>query len=369
VYRLISADSHVVEPPDLFERRLPQSLRSRAPRIEPVSLRSVAVSGSEYRDLARADRDVSHANMPAAYSDPQARIEAQDRAGIDAEVLYPFPPLWDEIKQLDDVSLRLACYRAYNDWIAEFCATAPDRLVGVAKIPNTGLADAVAEVRRAEGMGLRGVLLDALPSGADEPQDEDDEFWSLVTERGLPVSIHRGLGAASTAPDFTLGPGRRPQVASVLVPPLAGAGVFERYPQLKIVIAHANCGWVPHWAEGLDSSYLRQAVLRSWSLPNPDRLPSEYRRSWWFTFQHDRTGVLAREYIGVAHMMWASHFPLDGADWPDDRARAELVVQEVAAADRERLLATNCARLYRLPGYEAGFPAEELEEYKGLLLL
>ena len=122
-YELISADSHVLEPGDLFATRLPASLRDRAPKlvssngvsewqvdgIGPVPLPASAVTGSGYRlpdgpSAGAAFDDV----MPALY-DPAERLRAQFADSVDAEVLYGYPYLWDAIKQLDDAELRLRC--------------------------------------------------------------------------------------------------------------------------------------------------------------------------------------------------------------------------------------------------------------------
>jgi predicted TIM-barrel fold metal-dependent hydrolase len=69
--------------------------------------------------------------------------------------------------------------------------------------------------------------------------------------------------------------------------------------------------------------------------------------------------VINRHLLGVSHLLWASHFPLDTADWPDDRQRAMQLTEEIPEEDRQALLAENTARLYRLPGYESGVEATE----------
>ena len=84
--------------------------------------------------------------LPALY-DPAERLKAQDSDSVDAEVLYPSADLWDAIRSLEDRDLKLACVRAYNDWIAEFSAHNPDRLIGLGKIPATTCEDAREELR------------------------------------------------------------------------------------------------------------------------------------------------------------------------------------------------------------------------------
>jgi predicted TIM-barrel fold metal-dependent hydrolase len=385
-YPLISADSHVIEPADLWRRRLPARFLGGAPTVSkgsdgrsawvveghaPIPLPISAVNGSEYRDLGRdAPQTVAFEHLLPGCYDPRERLKLQDADSVNAEILYPYPPLWDAIKRLRDPELRRACYRAYNDWIAEFSAVDPDRLVGLGKLPNTGIEDATSEIERCgTQLKLKGVVLDGWPAGGPAPDAQEDRFWEVAQALGLPVSIHFALGDEDTAPAPIITPGASPPLASAIMP-LAASGVFDRFPDLKIVAAHGNSGWLPAEAEAFDNQYLRTAATRQSSLANPDWMPSDYaRRFFWYTFQHDRFAVTNRHRIGVAHLMWASHFPLDGSDWPDHKARAELVTQEVSPEDKERLLATNCARLYRLPGYQGAFAAEEVSAYQQLLFL
>ena len=172
-YKLISADSHVLEPPTIFEAGLPASLRDRAPKLvahdggsvwsvdgELVPLPSTAATGSGWHRAADGpltDGLVSwDAVLPALY-DPAERVQAQWSDSVDGEVLYPSTGLWDAIKMLDDDELKVALIKAYNDWIAEFCAYQPDRLFGVAKLPGTSVRDAQDELSRCVNeLGLRG---------------------------------------------------------------------------------------------------------------------------------------------------------------------------------------------------------------------
>ena len=111
-------------------------------------------------------------------------------------MLYGYPYLWDAIKQVDDGELRLACARAYNDWIAEFSAHSPNRLIGLGRLPSTGVEDARQELLRCvEQLGLRGVVLDGWPSGSSSAADpSDDPFWETANGLGVPISVHYAFG-------------------------------------------------------------------------------------------------------------------------------------------------------------------------------
>jgi predicted TIM-barrel fold metal-dependent hydrolase len=376
--RLLSADAHVVERPDLFDG-LAVELRSRAPRLEPweggsawmveghapVPLPALAVTPDGASPVAFDDLD------PACY-DPAARLVAQDQDSIDAEILHGSPGLWDVVRQLDDPELRLACTRAYNDWIAGFGALAPDRLVGLARIPTTSATDAAAELQRAVvELGLRGAVLDAWPSGGPGPSADDDELWEVVHTHGVPVTLHHGFGTSSSSAPWGITPGVRPPMSDAL-PALLGTGLFDRWPGVRLVLAHGDAGWAFHWLEFMDANYARRRHLADHRLPfpDPDALPSEYlRRHCWFSFHQDRTALKNRNYLGTAHLLWASHFPYDGSDWPDDRQQAMQVTDGLAPDERRAVLGENTARLYRLPGYEDGFPPGAIDAFEALVHL
>jgi predicted TIM-barrel fold metal-dependent hydrolase len=367
-YELISADSHVLEPGDLFEKRLPPGVRDRAPKlvssdgvstwevdgVGAVPLPASAVTGSGYQLPDGPSAGAAFADVMPALYDPAERIKAQYADSVDAEVLYGYPHLWDAIKQSDDAELRLHCARAYNDWIAEFCSYAPDRLIGVARIPTAGTEAARDEMRRClADLGLKGFVVDAWPDDAKGPNDPVlDAIWEVASESAWPMSLHFGVGVARSAPTAAIVAGLKPPAADAMLP-MASAGVFDRFPELRMVMAHADAGWTFHWMEFLDNTYMRQRHLDLFKLPNPDVYPSEYvRRNFWFTVQHDRAAVTNRQMMGREHLMWASHFPLDATNWPDNRQQAMQVTEELPAEDRQAILADNVARLYQLPGYK-----------------
>jgi len=384
-YRLISADAHVLEPPDLFER-LPGELRNRAPKLrpvdggeawmvegsDPVPLPVTAASGSGYQrfNLSHSsEKPLSFADVLPGLHDPTERLREQEADSVQAEVLYPSAGLWDAIALLEDRDLKVACVRAYNDWIASFCAHSPDRLIGLAKIPSTTCEDAREEVLRCVNeLNLRGAILDAWPSGASVAGNPDDDpFWEVINQTRIPVSLHYALGGKRTLPPSGIAPGLKPPMADAVLP-LVAAGVFDRFPDVKIVLTHGNAGWAFHWLEFMDINYVRHRHLDEYALPDPDAIPSEYIRKFtWFVFHQDRSSVKNRDRLGAAHLMWGSHFPYEDANWPDDREQAMRVTDEVPAGDRQALLADNVARLYRLRGHEDGFADAEVERFEQLV--
>jgi len=379
-YKLISADSGVVEPPDIFSSRLSADLRDRAPKLEsvnggnawmldgfdPVPLPRTAATGSGYRSsIRRNGKPISFDEVLPAVFDPAERLKAQDSDSVDAEVLYPSADLWDAIRVLEDRDVKLACVRAYNDWIADFSRHNPDRLIGLGKIPATTCEDACEElVRCVKELNLRGVVLDAWPAGGGAADPSNDPFWEVVTENDVPVSLPYAVGAGRTALPSGISPGLKPPMADAAVP-LVAAGVFDRFPGVRLVFAHGDAGWTFHWLEFMDITYMRHKHLDIYKLGDPDALPSEYiRKHSWFTFHQDRPAVKYRSKVGVSNLLWASYFPAEESDWPDNRQQAMRVTNEVLEVERQALLADNTARLYGLPGYEDGFAKADLETFE-----
>jgi predicted TIM-barrel fold metal-dependent hydrolase len=136
---------------------------------------------------------------------PEQRVREQDEDGMDAEVLFAAmvagPVFWRNIAH-DEV--YKAVIRGYNDWLGEeYCAVAPDRLIGMGVIPISNVDDAIAEMKHCKKLGLKGVLLGGLPGGKGYPTPEDDRFWAAALDLDMPVTVHVQLyrtGARANQP-------------------------------------------------------------------------------------------------------------------------------------------------------------------------
>ncbi|HVU73936.1 MAG TPA: amidohydrolase family protein [Mycobacteriales bacterium] len=380
----VSADSHVNEPPDLFVTRLPAHLRDRSPHCidlpnggqawviedvpDPMPLGLTAVNfraqkrfdRSNYKDKFLEYRDgegrgVRFDDILAGSFDPAARLREQDEDSVDAEVLYASPTVWAGVKATQDPELRLACFRAYNDWIAEFSAVSPDRLIGVGLIPNTGIEDAVSELRRCTTeLRLRTVALESYPSGSpDSPSAVDDRFWQTAVDLGVPISLHTtftfppNAGQLFAKGDTSVGASMARGSYDRVLENLILTGVFDRFPSLMFVGAEVNGGWLPYYLEQFDRSYRRHGPSLGLDL---ELLPSEYfHRNSKVTFIIDQMAVDSRHLIGVDNLMWCSDFPHSISNWPIDVDIALQQMVDISASERSRLLWRTCADLYGLP--------------------
>jgi len=363
-YALVSADSHVNEPPDLWTTHLPARYVDRAPRIEHLEQGDAWVMEGaldvinfganccaglppERRSAWVRWEDV----RPGGY-DPAARVAEQDLDGVDAELLYPTPRIGNQVVwHVEDRDFHLACTRAYNDWLSAYAAHAPDRLWGVALMPNVGADAAVEELHRALALpGLRGVMLGQYPHGGDQIGAEDDAFWAAAAEAGVPVSIHVAFATAAQGDvsRMRLSGSTRFYDAPVRAQQLIDTGVFDRFPALRVVFVEVDSSWTPYLRSQLDDRFLRANPA---TRPAIRRLPGEYfTDNICTTFITDPYAIPNRHAIGVTQMLWSSDYPHTGSDWPDSRRTIDETFAGVPADERHAILAGNALRLWGTPG-------------------
>lgn len=379
----VSADSHVNEPPELFTSRISKSFGNRVPHVidienggqawviegvkDPMPLGLTAVNFRaqkrfdrsnykqkflEYRDGVR--RGVRFDDILPGSFDPKARLGEQDEDHVQAEVLYASPTVWAGVKATRDTTLRLACFQAYNDWMGEFTEVSPQRLLGVGLIPNTGIDDAIAELRRCiVDLKLPTVALESYPSGSYEgPTPEDDRFWALAAELDVPVSLHTTFTfPANSMEMFAKGDQRLGQIMmrgsyEKVLEALIIDGLFDRFPSLMFIGAEVNGAWIPFYLEQFDRTY---RTHRHELGINLKLLPSEYfHRNSAITFIIDEEAIRARHTIGISNMMWCSDFPHSISNWPIDVEIALDQMTSVSTSERNRLLWRNTADLYKV---------------------
>jgi predicted TIM-barrel fold metal-dependent hydrolase len=361
-------DQHVHEPPDFWFTRLPDKYRDLAPRLVEgddgkAFYRSADGTTSAVTDMRTAIGGIPEIDWKAgsyAYADirpsswdPQARLEDMDLDYVYAAIIHPNRFDFNLFPQAD-VDLQNLCVRVYNDWMSEFCAVDPDRLLGVAQIPRTGVEDAIVELRRVRELpGIRGIVCSWWPSGDDWPTPADDPFWYEAEALEMPIIFHRAIGSTRMGAPFatrggkykdalTLGHLQTERLGSSYVPALSYmiiGGVLERCPGLHLVGTETGCGWVPFFLEQSDDNFLRH---RFYSETNLSMLPSDYyRRQCWNTFQVDRFAVENR--AGVEDkFIWSSDFPHAGADWPNSVNIIEKNLRGVPRDEQRKILTDNC---------------------------
>ena len=356
---LISADSHVVEPGDVWTTRLERRWAERAPRVVAGEAGAIFVCEDvpPFGIAAFSGADVAPEELPAHFTagyervrpggfDPVARLRDQERDGVAAEVLYPSLAL--QLFRIHDPEFQAATFRAYNDWLAEFCAAAPTRLAGVGLLPLHDVGAGVAELARIRGLGLRGGLVwSSAPD--DHPYSDPvyEPLWAAAEEAPLPLSLHLGTGAVplgGTAGSLAIAYMCTHLAAQRSIAQLIFGGVLARHPRLRIVSVENDVGWIPHYLERLDHAGEK---FRGFDRQGLDRAPSAYfRRQVAATFQEARLGVALRDAIGVESLLWASDYPHTDSTWPHSRAVIARDFAGVPGADVRRIVCDNAAALY-----------------------
>jgi predicted TIM-barrel fold metal-dependent hydrolase len=357
-YRLISADTHVNEPGDLWTSRVPARFTERVPRMErfpegdgwviegasdPINFGMNACAGldpDEQKGWVRFE-EIRHGGY-----DPAARLEEMNKDGVDAEILYPTPRLSQGVAANRDSELHRAMVSAYNDWLSEYTAAAPSRFGGLAMLPNCGAEHAVAEMDRVWGRpGIRGFLMTAYPNGSLDIAPEDDKVWAGLTERGASLNVHVSLTMSMPAAHRVPLPGYgRFFDAPNRIVQMIFAGIFDRFPTLQVVFAEVDSGWVPYFKEQIDGNFLRLRPTSNFTIRD---LPSRYvDRHISTTFINDTFGVRVRHDIGVDRMLWSSDYPHISANWPNSQRLLQATFSGVPPAEAEMILVGNAARLY-----------------------
>jgi predicted TIM-barrel fold metal-dependent hydrolase len=369
---IISADSHITEPPGTYVDHIDPAWRDRAPRLvdagesigdvfavegmrNPVPMGLVAAAGKPAEEIRV--KGVRFDELHRGGWDPEARLADQDRDGVAAEVIYPTVGM--VLCNHPDGDFKRACFQAYNRWIQSYCDAHPDRLLGCGqtalRTPEEGIAD-LGEIKAA---GLRGVMMPGVPAYELDYDDPAwDPFWEAAVGHGLPLSFH----ILTTRGQHTRGPKMNRFLSVVrdcqdIVGMLVLGGVFERHPDLKVVCVEADAGWVPHFAYRMDHAYKRH---RYWLPPGQQlsKLPSEYLLSnVSVTFQDDWSAFRAVGEMDWHRLLWANDFPHSDSTWPWSQ---EMLAEHTAGlTDEQRrgILCDNVAALYGIDTSTLGVAA------------
>ncbi len=368
--RVVSADSHMMEPPNLWADRLDNKLKDRAPRVVQVEGQSghmfvgpgirpfpvaggfaAGRSGKELVDFVEKAEGY-HAER---HWDPAQRIKDQEVDGVCAEVLYT--TLGMPLFGLEDAGLQAACFKAYNDWLAEFCVYDPNRLVGVALISLEDIADGTRELERVAKLGLRGAMIwGSAPSDKPFWHHMYDPFWAAAADAGMSISLHlitsarkvskprdenrvRSADHSFTRPYMNMIHEVQRSFTDIIL-----GGVMMRFPKFKLVSAENDTGWLPHYMYRLDHAFEKWGVQMNEPL---EMKPSEYvRRQLWATFQDDPIGPMTWQFFGQDKYMWASDFPHTDSTWPHSREVIAKNFAGVPADVTRKITCDNAAKLY-----------------------
>ncbi len=357
---IVSADSHVLEPGDLWTKALGAKWGDKVPHIvdgfegHAGSFFYLGRSGEAARvdELVNATADDERlTNLVRAGADPGFRLSLMKADGVAAEILNPTWALW--VPRIPDQVLRQACATVFNDWIVEYCAADPKRLLGIGLVPIDDPDWAVKEARRILKRGVRGIMVPTQPiEGAAPYRDRRyDPFWAAAAEAGAPVTLHIVTGRVRDP--FTYhGADERGEVprsflelfgeaAPVLANEFIFGGIFDRFPTLQVFLSEYDASWLP---------ILKYRVDRIETFPGLMKLKKPARA---YVEQNIHVGIIndplaavLRHEIGVDRIMWGSDFPHPPCPYPHTQKKIQEILGTVPAAEFAAMVCDNVVKLY-----------------------
>lgn len=367
---MISVDDHVVEPPHLFEGRLPARFADRAPKVittpqgdDVWSYNGTIIPNVGLNAVAGRPREeygiepTSFTEMRPGCFDIHERVRDMSAGGVLAAMCFPsFPSFSGRLFLADqDRELSAAVVRAYNDWhIDEWCGTYPERHIPMI-IPMLWDPEAsAAEVRRASAKGCHSLTFTENPASLGLPSfhsEHWDPLWQALVDTETVLNIHLGSSGklAVTAPDapmdvmITLQPMNICMAAADLV----WSRVLKQYPTLKVALSEGGTGWIPYFLDRLDRTY---DMHHAWTGQDfHGRRPSDVFRQHILTcFISDPVGLQHLEEIGVDNVCWEQDYPHSDSSWPTapEELHGQAVRYGVTDEQLDKITHLNAMRWY-----------------------
>jgi len=409
-FAVFDADSHVVEPRELWDQYLEPEYRI-AGRLalwrEEGKLGSyLKINGEVFRDtenpnipgyaiwrpgmtweaIGGLDPAVRHAANEGA-SEPAARLRDMDAMGVDQALLYP---TWfaEGFSLIKDPDVAYALARAYNEWIADFCGAAPDRLFAAGMIPLQNMDFALEELRRIAKLSCFPAVFirPAFVEGRYLNHPYYEPLWEQLESLRITAAVHptpglwnpegtshgpfiekikgrltelsflgasgRGPSAGGGSPDFFV-PGM--QLGHAVSPILSywldnymfvastllGFSVMDRYPKMKMAIAHGKATWMHEVLEKMEASTSTSPVVRFYPVrTDVEKLWEEGRVM--LGFDADERGIQRLPHQYADKILWGSRYPHQDTTSAWD-AIASLSDAHVDEATIARMLGGNAA--------------------------
>ena len=371
-YRVISSDSHIFEPEDLWSSRVESKFRDRAPRMvhrqednsdwwfcDGMKIMGAfaggGLAGVRFEEPETLSMAASMAGVrPGSYI-PEEHVKDMDIDGVDVGFVYPSVGLL--LYAVPDGELLTATFKAYNDWLAEFCKADSKRLKGIAALNIDNVQEGVNELQRCHKMGLGGAMITVYP-----PEDrsysspEYEPLWAAAQDLGMPLSLHIGTNRASPGQPFvdieSVGPVAFTNVdywVRMSLSHMIFSGVFERYPKLQVGSIEMELSWVPHFLDRLDYNYTQRPPTGDWYTFKGDVLPSDFfHQNVFLSFQEDGLGIRDRDIIGVDQIAWGSDYPHAESTFPRSRQIIEEILGDCTDEEKAKIAGGNMARIYHL---------------------
>jgi predicted TIM-barrel fold metal-dependent hydrolase len=391
---VIDADGHILEPPDLWEKYIDPKYRDRTIRIRSGDdgweflevdghaakytpkgmLGRISCMGRKMQETNRLRQEwIGNGRQgPVPFvavtpdetyikgagfgtTDPKERLARMDEEGLDKSVLYPTLGLTWEI-ETTDAELSAAYCRAYNRWIAEFCADSGGRLMPIAHISLGDPKAAAGELRRAVKAGCKGAFIAPLSiTGKAHGHPDNDPVYAAAQDLDVPIGFHPTFEPAAwtfNRFDRIKGPAGlwfgvmfTNQSTIQAFTSLFAYGVFDKFPKLRVVVLESGAGWIGWWLDRADALFT--GTLVGGGLPLAEK-PSYYFRRQCFISGDPDEMVISRiaDYVGADKFFWASDFP-----HPDHAGNyieeLEEMAEKLSPDARRKVLGDNVLKVYK----------------------
>jgi predicted TIM-barrel fold metal-dependent hydrolase len=356
-YILISVDDHIVEPPHMFDGRLPKKYQDKAPKYslrddgasiwtyEGHELETFAVNAVVGRPPAEwGFEPQSFDDLRAGCYDVHARVKDMSANGewasMNFSTFVQFPGTLFALFAHRDPEQATAMIRAYNDWhVDEWCAAYPDRFIPLGLVPVHDPDACVAEIERLAGKGCHAISMMGEPYPFPSYYTDhwngvfsacQDFDTKICLHLGAGASVHNMVGMIDDSPPLpppepfrgglrwvgigvNSGGGLPPAIAADLL----NSHLFERFPRLKVALSEGGIGWIPYFLEVADHRLKHHGPWTGMDFGG--RLPSEIFKEHVFgCFIEDRAGMLCAEDLLNPDMIgWESDYPHSDGIWPD----------------------------------------------------
>ena len=365
--KVMDSDMHIIEPPDLWERYIDPKYRDRAPKGRPghENPSVLEIDGRVYpKSAAKTTGDYAgsyqemygslyerykHA-IEAGYDAPSQLI-GMDNEGIDVAVLFPTRGLYALASNDIDPGFAAAIARAYNDWLADFCSTDKNRLLGSAMVTPHDVDAAVAETRRmVTEHGFKSIFMRPNPVGGRNWSDPYyDPLWREAESHGIAVGFHEGGDVDLPQPGQRFNNSMmrhtctHPMAMMLAAVDMIGGGVCERFPKLRIAFLEGNCSWAPFLFWRLDEHH---EWRHEWEGQELKLKPSEYfKRQCYLSIECDEEPARHTvDALGDGNIVFSTDYPHADSKYPESVNRFfDLPLSESA---QRNIMWDNCARLY-----------------------
>jgi predicted TIM-barrel fold metal-dependent hydrolase len=351
---MVSIDDHVVEPPDLFEKHIPAKYRDEAPRVVKEGdadvwlFRDLKVGSPGLNAVVSWPRDewgldpVGFAEMRPGVYDIHQRVRDMDANGVLASMCFATFPGFNgtHLARIgaETPDLTAAVVSAFNDWhIDDWCGAYPGRFIPLAIIPLWDVNAAVDEINRVAAKGVTAISIPETPHAIGLPSfytDHWDPVLKAVCENDMVICLHIGgsfslLTPAPEAPiDHLIV--MAGQLSTLTLNDLMVAGIFRRFPELKVALSEGGIGWVPFYLDRL-TRHVENQTWTGLDLDGKGGSPTEvFRRHCLACFITDPSALHLVDRIGEDNIAWECDYPHSDSTWP---LAPETVMQEFQDAN------------------------------------